>query len=330
MNNRFSYSVIGGLFLCIVLLIAAYYLVYTTNNRVQPGALASSTPSVALVQHSLTTTQPSAVTITLPTSPLQPTATAVAPSPLPTPPLPTTPLTVTLPITPLLYTYTVVNTYPHDTTAWTEGLLFDNGALYEGTGENGRSFVRKVDLKTGKILQQISLPDQYYGEGIVIFGDKLYQLTYQTHIGFVYDKQTFALLQNFTYPTEGWGFTQDGTHLIMSDGSARLTYRDPATLQIVGHVDVSDRQRPITQLNELEYIQGKIYANIWMTNQIVIIDPPTGTATAYIDLTGLLPLADQAPNQWLNGIAYLSQEDRLFVTGKHWPKLFEIRLVPKQ
>ncbi len=325
MNNRLSYRVIGAVFVFIVVLIAAYYLVYTTNNSGQTNALASSTPATARIQSPLTTTQPSAVTITVPSSPLQPTATAVAASPLPT-----TALTATLPITPVLYTYTVVNTYPHDATAWTEGLLFDDGALYESTGENGRSFVRKVDLKTGKILQQLSLPDQYYGEGIVIFGDKLYQLTYQTHIGFVYDKQTFALLQNFTYPTEGWGFTQDGTHLIMSDGSARLTYRDPATLQIVGHVDVSDSQGPITQLNELEYIQGKIYANIWMTNQIVIIDPLTGKVTAYIDLAGLLPPADQAPNQWLNGIAYLPQENRLFVTGKHWPKLFEIRLVPKQ
>ncbi|MFN8496028.1 MAG: glutaminyl-peptide cyclotransferase [Caldilineaceae bacterium] len=319
MSKQIINRMLGGLGF-ILIIIAIYYLIHLMSNSTQTSAMVSAPPTVSLVQRPLPATQPVVIAVTPPASPLQPTATAVAASPL----------TATLPITPVMYTYTVVNAYPHDPSAWTEGLLFDNGALYEGTGENGRSFVRKIDWQTGKILQQLSLSDQYYGEGIVIFGDKLYQLTYQTHIGFVYDKQTFALLQNFTYPTEGWGFTQDGTHLIMSDGSARLTYRDPATLQSVGHVDVSNQQGPVPQLNELEYIQGKIYANIWMTNQIVIIDPPTGKVTAYLDLTGLLPPADQAPNQWLNGIAYLPQEDRLFVTGKHWPKLFEIRLVPKQ
>lgn len=319
MNNRLINRIIVGCFATIIALIAFYYSFRTVTSPIQTSRVASS-PIMRPLTSSVPAIQTTNVTVTQPVSPILPTATAIT----------ATPISATNAITPMLYTYSVVNSYPHDPTAWTEGLLFDDETLYEGTGENGHSFVRKVDLKTGKILQQISLPDQYYGEGIVIFGDKLYQLTYQTQIGFVYDKKTFALLQTFTYPTEGWGFTQDGVHLMMSDGSARLTYRDPQTLQVVGQVDVADQQGAVTQLNELEYIDGKVYANIWMTNRIVIIDPQTGKVTANIDLSGLLPPADQAPNQWLNGIAYLAKEKRLFVTGKHWPKLFEIRLVPKE
>jgi glutamine cyclotransferase len=229
----------------------------------------------------------------------------------------------------ITYTYSIVNTYPHDPKAFTEGLLFDNGSLYESTGLNGKSWLRKVDLATGKVLQQVDLSEQYFGEGISIFGDKLYQLTWKSYIGFVYNKTTFELFQTFPYNTEGWGMTQDGTHLIMSDGTARLTLRDPKTFEEIGHIDVHDANRPITRLNELEYIRGEIYANIWMTDQIVMISPQTGQVTGWIDLTGLLPPAERAGADVLNGIAYLPQNDRLFVTGKQWPKLFEIRLVPK-
>ena len=245
-------------------------------------------------------------------------------------PLAASPLEAALPTPAPVYTYTVINTYPHDRTAWTQGLLFDNGELYEGTGSGQgqfKSVVRKVDLETGAVLQELILADEYYGEGIVIFGDKLYQITWLNQTGFIYDKNSFELLQTFSYPTEGWGLTSDGTHLIMSDGSARLTYRDPETLAVVRTVDVYDSNGPVLQLNELEYIQGEIYANIWTTERIARISPETGAVTGWIDLTGLLPATDRQGNEWLNGIAYLADEDRLFVTGKLWPKLFEIKLV---
>ncbi|MCX6045672.1 MAG: glutaminyl-peptide cyclotransferase [Chloroflexi bacterium] len=247
----------------------------------------------------------------------------------------TQPLSTTSPVAAVtlysytLYSYTVVKTYPHDPTAFTEGLLFDNGVLYESTGLNGKSWLRQVNLETGQVLQQIDLPAQYFGEGITIFGDKIYQLTWQSHIGFIYNKTTFKSLKTFTYPTEGWGMTQDGQRLIMSDGTARLTFRNPETFAEIGHIDVHDANGPITQLNELEYVNGKIYANVWMTDWIVIIAPDTGQVTGWIDLKGLLPQADRAGADVLNGIAYLPQSDQLFVTGKQWPKLFEIRLAPK-
>lgn len=251
--------------------------------------------------------------------------------PPPTPaPIAASPLETALPTAVPIYTYTVINTYPHDRTAWTQGLLFDAGVLYEGTGAGQgqlKSVLRKIDLETGAVLQELILDDQYYGEGIVIFGNQLYQLTWQNQTGFIYDKNSFELLRTFTYPTEGWGLTHDGTHLIMSDGSARLTFRDPETLAVVRTVDVHDGNEPVLQLNELEYVQGEIYANIWTTEWIVRISPATGAVTGWIDLTGLLPAADRQGNEWLNGIAYLADEDRLFVTGKLWPKLFEIKLV---
>ena len=226
----------------------------------------------------------------------------------------------------------MVNSYPHDPNAFTQGLLFDGKQLYESTGRNGFSSVRKVDLLTGAVTQQRELDAAHFGEGIVISGQQLYQLTWQSHVGFIYDKTTFALLGQFTYPTQGWGFTQDGQRLIMSDGSNRLTFRDPATLAVVGAVDVFDEIGPVTQINELEVVQGSVYANIWPTDRIAMIDPQSGQVTGWIDLTGLLSAADRTaqPVDVLNGIAYLPAEDRLFVTGKLWPKLFEIKIVPLQ
>lgn len=227
------------------------------------------------------------------------------------------------------YGYEVVNVYPHDPTAFTQGLLFDEGQLYESTGLYGGSSIRRVDLATGNVLTMTTIPAEYFGEGITIVGDKLYQLTWQEQTGFIYDKATFAPVGRFAYPTEGWGMSYDGERIIMSDGTARLYFWDPATLAPIGAVDVYDDQGPVVRLNELEYINGEVFANIWQTDLIARIDPPTGAVVGWIDLTGLLPAADRTPGtDVLNGIAYLPEGDRLFVTGKNWPKLFEIRLVP--
>jgi glutamine cyclotransferase len=225
---------------------------------------------------------------------------------------------------PITYSYTIVNRYPHDENAFTEGLLFDNGVLYESTGLKGSSSLRRVELETGKILQSYTLPSDYFGEGITIFNDKIIQLTWQEHIGFVYDKQSFALLQNFTYPTEGWGITTDGSQLIMSDGTSTLYFLDPVTFQRTGQVEVHDNGT-VENLNELEYIHGKIYANIWLEEKIAIIDPSTGQVEGWINLNGLNPEHQDTVNV-LNGIAYDATNDRLFVTGKNWPTLFEIKL----
>ncbi|MEZ4864161.1 MAG: glutaminyl-peptide cyclotransferase [Caldilineaceae bacterium] len=231
---------------------------------------------------------------------------------------------------PPVYTYEVVSVYPHDPDAFTQGLLFDEGILYEGTGLYGHSSVRQVDLESGKVKRITQLSDQYFGEGIVIVGDRLLQLTWREETGFSYDKNTFALLAQFSYPTEGWGITFDGQELIMSDGTAWLYRWDPETLAQVGAVEVHDGTTPVVRLNELEYVKGEIFANIWQTDLIARIDPATGKVVGWIDLTGLLDPADRLPGtDVLNGIAYLPTADRLFVTGKRWPKLFEIRLIPK-
>jgi glutamine cyclotransferase len=225
------------------------------------------------------------------------------------------------------YTYGVVNVYSHDTNAFTEGLVFDNGFLYESTGLYGNSTLRRVNLEIGGLLQLISLQPQYFGEGIAVVGDKIVQLTWQSHEGFVYDKASFDLLQEFQYPTEGWGLTYDGSRLIMSDGTANLYFLDPVTFQRVGQVMVHD-SGPVTELNELEYINGTVYANIWREEKIAVINPQTGQVTAWIDLTGIQDLKNQDPNNVLNGIAYDANGDRLFVTGKMWPHIFEIKLIP--
>jgi glutamine cyclotransferase len=229
--------------------------------------------------------------------------------------------------TPLHYTYEIVNVYPHDRNAFTQGLVFENGVLYESTGLYGYSTLRRVKLETGKILQLFPLPNQFFGEGITIFDDKLIQLTWRSNKGFVYDKHSFDLLQEFYYSTEGWGITHNGSQLIMSDGTATLYFLDPETFEKTGQVEVHDTG-PVTKLNELEYIQGKIYANIWKEEKIAIIDPQIGQVQGWIDLSGIQDLEDLDTNNILNGIAYDAEEDRLFVTGKRWSQLFEIKLIP--
>ncbi|HEY85509.1 MAG TPA: glutaminyl-peptide cyclotransferase [Chloroflexi bacterium] len=227
------------------------------------------------------------------------------------------------------YTYRIINTYPHDPTAFTQGLLPLDGIFYEGTGLYGRSSLRKVEPESGKVLQQINLAPTLFGEGITIFGDKLYQLTWKSKVGFVYNKDSFDLLQEFYYPTEGWGITHDGQKLIMSDGSDTLYFRDPETLEEVGRARVFDDKGPVVRLNELEYVKGEIFANIWQTNRIAIINPKTGQVTGWIDFSGILSAKDiTQPVDVLNGIAYNAETGQLFVTGKLWPKLFEVELVP--
>jgi len=230
-----------------------------------------------------------------------------------------------------VYTYEIVNTYPHDTSAFTEGLEYYNGELYESIGLNGKSSLRREELRTGKVLQKIDLDKQYFGEGITIFKGKIYQLTYQTHIGFIYDLKTFKLLGTWQYEGEGWALTNDGTNLIMSNGSNKLNYLDPQTLTIVKTLEVTDEGFLIERLNELEYIKGEIYANIWTTDRIARIDPATGKVNLWIDLTGLLSAneRDKPGVDVLNGIAYDEKNDRIFVTGKCWPKLFEIKIRKK-
>ncbi len=222
--------------------------------------------------------------------------------------------------------FRVIHTYPHDADAFTQGLVYNDGFLYEGTGIKGRSSVRKVELATGKVLQKIELPFEYFGEGIVLWKDKLIELTWQSRIGFVYDRETLTQVRSFTYNREGWGITHDGKRLIMSDGSSTLFFWDPETFQEIGHLDVDDKGAPVPELNELEYIHGEIYANVWMTDRIARISPSTGHVLGWIDLAGLHVEAETAENNVLNGIAYDAKQNRLFVTGKNWPKLFEIQL----
>jgi glutamine cyclotransferase len=225
-----------------------------------------------------------------------------------------------------IYTYEVVNTFPHDPEAFTEGLVFENGIMYEGTGLNGESSIRKVDLETGKILQIIKMPDQYYGEGITIYKDKIIQLTLDSQKGFIYDRNTLELLREFPYTGEGWGVTHDDAHLIMSDGTATLRLLDPVTFKTTGETEVRENGKPVAMLNELEYINGEIYANVWLTNRIAVIDPKDGGVLRWIDLTGLLDRQKYGNTpDVLNGIAYDEKTGRLFLTGKLWPVLFEIK-----
>ncbi len=225
------------------------------------------------------------------------------------------------------YTYRVVRSHPHDRQAFTQGLIYSDGFLYEGTGLHGSSSLRKVELASGRVLKEIRLTPFYFGEGITAFGDWIVQVTWRSRVGFVYDKETFRLLRQFTYPHEGWGITHDGKRLIMSDGTSVLHLLDPKDFRETAVLSVYDEQGPVAGLNELEYVQGMIYANIWPTNLIVVIDPGSGRVTARIDLKGLLDAGDAAGTDVLNGIAYDAGGDRLFVTGKLWPKIFEIKIV---
>jgi len=250
-----------------------------------------------------------------------------ATTPPPTPPLSTTE-TSPEPDIPT-YRYKIVNTYPHDPQAFTQGLEFHDGYLYEGTGLKGKSSLRRVELRTGRVVQIHRLPSEYFGEGITILGDKIYQLTWQNGVCFVYDRRTFRQITQFRYDGEGWGLTNDGKHLIMSDGSEVITFRDPDTFAEVRRITVRAQGKPVKNLNELEYIEGELWANIWYSDIIARIDPTTGIVKAWVDMEGL-PVPNRDIEAVLNGIAYDRQNKRIFVTGKNWSKLFEIELVPPQ
>lgn len=229
------------------------------------------------------------------------------------------------------YGYEVVEAYPHDENAFTQGLVYHDGFLYEGTGLEGRSSLRKVRLETGEVLQRIDLPYEYFGEGIAIVRDQILELTWKSQVGFVYDLRTFRQLRQFSYPGEGWGLTSNGADVYMSDGTADIRILDAATLREKRRIHVHDGPKPINQLNELEFVEGQILANIWQTNRIARISPQTGEVVGWIDLSGLLsPMYQLQPGAVLNGIAYDSARKRLFVTGKLWPRLFQIRLIAKQ
>ena len=220
--------------------------------------------------------------------------------------------------------FTVEAKYPHDPRAFTQGLEYHNGYLYESTGLNGQSSLRKVDLKTGEVVKEVNVPAQYFAEGLTILGNKIYQLTWQTKLGFIYDLDTFKQIGQFSYDWEGWGLTNDGQHLIMSDGSNKLRFVDPSTFRIVKSMDVFSQGAPLRELNELEYINGVIFSNIWHSNKIARIDPKTGKLMGFLDLTGLSSGLHLGEEDVLNGIAYNRNSNRLIVTGKRWPALFVI------
>jgi len=225
------------------------------------------------------------------------------------------------------YRYTIAATYPHDPNAFTQGLQYLDGFLYEGTGLNGRSSIRKVTLETGAVLQKRDTPAEHFGEGVTVWKSTLIQLTWQSGLAFTYDLATFAPLRAFKYRGEGWGLTHDGTNLVMSDGTSDLRFLAPETFVERRRVRVTAAGKPVASLNELEFVKGEIFANVWQTDRIARIDPRSGNVTGWIDLSGLLPQKDRTPDGVLNGIAYDAARDRLFVTGKLWPKLFEIRLL---
>jgi glutamine cyclotransferase len=224
--------------------------------------------------------------------------------------------------------FEVLRRFPHDTTAYTQGLLYVDGQLYESTGEWGRSQVRRVDLETGQVQASVRLPNDRFGEGLALLGDKLYQLTWQNNVGYVYEASTLALVDSFAYEGEGWGLATDGTSLIMSNGTANLRYLDPETFEVTQEVSVHDQGSALTSINELEYIDGVLYANIYQSDRMVRIDPVTGEVQAWFNLRGLLPQDERSrTTDVLNGIAYHEGTGNLLVTGKFWPALFEIRLV---
>jgi glutamine cyclotransferase len=322
----------------------------TTTLTMQNGLVTATSTPGPTVPASTSSPLPAPTFSPLPTatpSPL-PTATpsplpTATPSPLPTAtpsPLPTA--TSSPPPTPAAlptaspgpqgaarYTYRVLEAYPHDPQAFTQGLVYLDGFLYEGTGLRGRSSLRQVELETGEVLRLKTLPNTYFGEGIAILGEQIYQLTWQSHVGFIYDLDTFEQIDQFSYPTEGWGLTHDGVHLIMSDGTATLHYLDPADLSEVRQVTVRDAGQPVIRLNELEFIHGEVWANVWQTDRVARIDPQDGTVVGWIDLSGLLSPSDiTAPVDVLNGIAYDAAGERVFITGKLWPKLYQIQVVP--
>jgi glutamine cyclotransferase len=229
------------------------------------------------------------------------------------------------------YTFSIVGVFPHDTSAFTQGLAYRDGFLYEGTGLAGRSSLRKVRLETGQVVQKVDLGREFFGEGITLIKDKVLQLTWKSETGFVYDLNNFHLLRQFSYSGEGWGLATDGREIFMSDGTPEIRVLDAETLQEKRRFKVHDGSTPVEQLNELEFVEGEIYANVWHSNRVARISPQTGDVVGWIDLTGLLsPVYRLESEAVLNGIAYDPIRKRLFVTGKLWPKVFEIRLSPKQ
>jgi glutamine cyclotransferase len=233
------------------------------------------------------------------------------------------------------YAFELVRVYPHDPDAYTQGLSYEDGFLYEGTGRYGRSSLRKVRLETGEVIQRIDLAAEFFGEGIALVKNEakneVIQLTWQSHTGFVYDRKDFHLLRRFSYPGEGWGLTTNGREIFMSDGTPEIRVLDASTLKEKRRFAVHDGAAPIDRLNELEFVEGEIFANVWQTDRIARISPQSGRVVGWIDLTGILsPVYRREPDAVLNGIAYDAKRKRLFVTGKLWPSIFEIKLVPKQ
>ena len=229
---------------------------------------------------------------------------------------------------PVTYGYQIKEVYPHDSNAFCQGLTIAGGQMYEGTGREGQSTLRRVDLATGRVLQQHAIDRRQFGEGIAVMGDRIYQLTWKARTCYVYDRETFREQGRFRYEGQGWGLTHDGTHLIMSDGSSRLRFLDPQTFEVVRQVWVRSSGRAVTNLNELEFVEGEVFANVWRKDRIARIDPETGDVTSWIDLSTLYPARQRrSADHVLNGIAYDAEAKRLFVTGKNWPKLYEIQLV---
>ncbi len=226
-----------------------------------------------------------------------------------------------------IFSCEVINSYPHDVEAFTQGLAVEGDLLYESTGLHGRSSVRKVDLKTGRVFASRPLSDSFFGEGLEVVGDRIFQITWRSRTGFVYDKKSLVSLRSFTYPGEGWGLTYDGKNLIMSDGTSVLRFLNRDNFREERRLEVRDEKGPVFFLNELEYVEGEIFANIWNEDRIAIISPRTGMVSGWIDLEGLRGQAGvTAPEAVPNGIAYDEKKRRLFVTGKYWPRLFEIRI----
>ncbi len=227
------------------------------------------------------------------------------------------------------YACKVIASFPHDQEAFTQGLIFHNGNLYEGTGLRGKSSIRRVDLSSGRVLKSRSLPPSLFGEGIAIVGDRIIQLTWRAGLAFEYDPVDFVITRTFSYKAEGWGLTYDGNRLIMSDGSSRLYFLDPSSFRVIETLSVKENGRPVRRINELEYIKGYIYANIWKTSRIAVIDPSSGKVEAWLDLSDVVERAGgDNSSRTLNGIAYDAKRDRIYVTGKLWPRIYEIEILP--
>ena len=233
---------------------------------------------------------------------------------------------------PVVYTYEVINEYPHDNEAFTQGFVYHDGYFYESTGQNGKSTLRKTEITTGKVLQKIDLDRQYFGEGMTIKDGKIYQLTWRKKVGFIYDLESFKLEKTFDYgqSKEGWGLTHNNNFLVKTDGTERMWFLNAETFEEVSYIETYTNKRKAEKLNELEFVRGKIYANIWQQNSILIVEPSTGAIEGIVSLKGLQSKAGQkGEDNVLNGIAYDAENDRLYVTGKNWNKVFEIKLIEK-